>query len=139
MRHWRCCNPNCSGRTGGPLDGYSFFSPKRVCPECGASENTVVAIATHHLIVPNNEGPIVGLFGTRHAIACNPTRTLASLHGVLESATAEWSAVTCRKCLSTDAWRKLLQERGQPFLQQINFDMMVPGLSPEVQAVLDSL
>lgn len=97
MNGYRCylCsqNPVASWRE------FDFYGEKPKCPKCGAEPPAVALLTPVHYLVPDAQGPIVGVLGRFH-VACDPTRPYLNAPGKPRySATGEPDAVTCYRCL----------------------------------------
>lgn len=108
MGLWRCTN--CTDPDSGD-PGRDFEGPKPVCPECGADRDLVAKVEVIHLDPPSRfRGR-----GLRHA-ACDPKVRVNAAGSV--RMTGVPSAVTCRRCRATPAWRAEAERWG---------DCAVPG------------
>ena len=98
----------CNMSTCGTFpQGFEFEDNSGVCPKCNASgPPRVAALIDVHLMVMHAKGPIEGKLG-RQMVACQPKREyLCRNQFEMFSASDDPTAVTCPKCLRTDAFRE---------------------------------
>lgn len=100
---WRCPNPECFILSTDRY--YEFVSEYAECPKCGCKEPHVQQRTLIHLLVRDDKGPIVGMYGMRYKLLCDERRAYLATIGNNEGATGDAAAANCAGCL------KLLGDR----------------------------
>lgn len=102
MSYWRCmlCCP--------PL-GRDFTGIVPECPHCHAGPPAVLPVTLVHWLYRDAEGPLVGQYGWRWRLACQPRQ--ASL---IEPASDQPIAVTCPACRAHPRFAAELAAWGAP-------------------------
>ena len=109
MGLWRCQNLDCSTDPHGRCI-FDFEAERPVCPKCGGdmrkNPNAVIELQIIHF---EEIGSTIAnmSYGTGE-LACDPGNDIIS--GTRRSSAP--TAVTCKECRKTAAWRKAMQAHG---------------------------
>lgn len=103
MARFRCYCCRCSV----PGKFHEFEADAPACPKCGAGEPAVIELCDVHFLLPDQGGPVVGEFGRRYKVVCEPGReVLATSIYDDYAASGDPRATTCRSCKGVLAWRQ---------------------------------
>jgi Zn finger protein HypA/HybF involved in hydrogenase expression len=93
-----CRNPACrdvSNREFSFVVEHSRFE----CPKCGANQEPMIGLyVLTHLLIPVKNGPVIGSYGRRYAIACDQKRAYLATVTNLEAATDQIAVANCPAC-----------------------------------------
>ena len=123
MQLYRCLN--CTNDKG--LPGKEFEAKNPECPVCQADGNLVVQLECIHFDPPSGKPGR----GKRHA-ACNPKLKIGSMGVAGLMMSGEPSAVNCKACQATDAYRIEADLRGVPVIPA-HLDKVVETPSSETK------
>ena len=97
---FRCYNLACQADPHVPL-GFEFWSDTGECPKCYTRPPITIELEIVHLLVRDNNGPILGSSPEfkRWAVACQRSRPYLSTPAERFPATPVVEAVNCPLCL----------------------------------------
>lgn len=103
-----CRNPEC--RENGREFEFQVEHDNFSCPKCGADRAPMIGLLVlTHLLVRNDQGPIIGSGGLRWSLACDEERAYLATVTNKEAATDNAKVANCPGCLQVALQRKLIK------------------------------
>ena len=95
-----CRNPECQDKPGEQFE-FDVEHDHFACPKCGADRPPMIGLLTlTHLLLRNEQGPILGTGGLRYALGCDSKRAYLATHSNNEAATGDIEVANCPGCLA---------------------------------------